>query len=126
VSGTRTAHRGVLSFEGAAGGPLRVEFDSLRPVYLGLGTGYGQDADWRHGMYQGPLKVETRTFDLSDPAVVARGGLVDAVARFEYEGHVGYGLWEYAVVGPHQRYGFEGWADGYGTARSSSSPREDG
>ena len=37
-------------------------------------------------------------------------GLVDSVARFELaDGTVGTGLFEYLVLGPHERYGFEGW-----------------
>jgi len=32
------------------------------------------------------------------------------VARVELDdGTAGYGLFEYMVFGPHERYGFEGW-----------------
>jgi hypothetical protein len=32
-------------------------------------------------------------------------GMVDAVARYEYDGHVGYGLFEYWALGPHPSFG---------------------
>jgi hypothetical protein len=83
-------------------------------VYLGIGSGYGQDLDWRHGMYQGPLKVQGMTIDLDDPANADKlVGLVDSVGRFEYDGQVGFGLWEYAIGGPHDKYGFESYTDGW-------------
>ena len=87
--------------------------DRLLPCHLGVGTGYGFDADWRHGMWQGPLKVEGVHFDLTKPEDAAKMmGIVDSVARFETStGDVGYGLWEYFVLGPHDRYGFKGWDD---------------
>ena len=73
------------------------------------------DADWRHGMYQGPLKVEGLTVDLDRPGHCGPQavGVVDTVARFEHDGNVGYGLWEYILAGPHDRYGFTSWTDGY-------------
>jgi len=52
-------------------------------------------------------------FDLTNPDDAAKMmGIVDSVARFETStGEVGYGLWEYFVLGPHDRYGFKGWDD---------------
>jgi hypothetical protein len=41
-------------------------------------------------------------------------GVVDTVGRFELpDGTVGYGLWEYAIGGPHDRYGFQSYSDGW-------------
>ena len=99
---------------GAGGEPVELDVAARLPVYLGIGSGYGQDLDWRHGMYQGPLKVQGMTFDLDDPANADKlVGLVDSVGRFEYDGHVGVGLWEYAIGGPHDKYGFESYTDGW-------------
>jgi hypothetical protein len=113
--GTRTIERGTLTLgAGADGKPVVVEVVPGLTVHLGMGTGYGQEPDWRHGMYQGPLKVEGLSLDLNDPATKARMfGIVDTVGRFEYDGRVGYGLWEYIVAGPHDQYGLTSWTDGY-------------
>jgi hypothetical protein len=113
--GTRVVERGTLNLGvGADGKPVVVEVDPGLRVYLGIGTGYGQEPDWRHGMYQGPLKVEGLVVDLDDPAAASRmTGVVDCVGRFDYDGMTGYGLWEYAIAGPHERYGFESWSDGF-------------
>jgi hypothetical protein len=44
---------------------------------------------------------------MGDPETSAGAyGLVDSLARFELDGEVGYGLFEYAVLGPNDRYGF--------------------
>jgi hypothetical protein len=112
VPGTRDVERALLTL-----GDLSVTVEPLLPCHLGIGTGYGFDDDWRHGMYQGPLKVQGVTYDLDKPEDKARMmGIVDSVARFELtEGdktHVGYGLWEYFVIGPHDKYGFTDLLDG--------------
>jgi len=110
--GTREVKRATLRFAPRTGDPFAVAVDVLLPLYLALGTGYGLDADWRHGMYQGPLKVEGLTFDLPPPDAPARRfGVIDALARFEVDGQVGYGLFEHMVLGPHDQYGFTGWDD---------------
>jgi hypothetical protein len=111
-SGTRRVKRATLSFTPPGGKKLEVEVEPLLPLHVGVGTGYGFDADWRHGMYQGPLVVQGIRLDLSKPEDAARMvGLVDAVARFESEGQVGWGLFEYMILGPYQRYGFKSFED---------------
>ena len=67
VPGTRTVKRATLRFTEPDGSPLRCRVEPLLPLHVGIGTGYGHDADWRHGMYQGPLKVEGLMLDLDDP-----------------------------------------------------------
>lgn len=116
--GTRTIERGTLRLgHGADGEPVVIDVVPGLPVYLGIGTGYGRETDWRHGMYQGPLEVQGMVVDLDAPDTAARKvGVVDTVGRFEYGGKVGYGLWEYAIGGPHDRYGFRSWTDGFGEA----------
>ncbi|HZQ87956.1 MAG TPA: hypothetical protein VFA83_24120 [Acidimicrobiales bacterium] len=113
LPGTRDIAKAKLHFTETDGSPLTVTVERLLPCHLGVGTGYGFDADWRHGMWQGPLKVEGVHFDLTKPDDAAKMmGIVDSVARFTTStGDVGYGLWEYFVLGPHDRYGFKGWDD---------------
>jgi hypothetical protein len=102
TDGTRTPRQAVLSFPTVG---LEVRVEPLTAVHLGLGTGYGVDADWRHGMWHGPLAVESRTYDLTDPAVRRRPGIVDHLARFETnDRETGYGLFEFAMLGPNDRY----------------------
>ena len=92
-------------------GDLEVKVTPLLRAHIGIGAGYGFDTDWRHGMYQGPLVVQGVEWDLTTEA--GRGamwGIVDSVARFELaDGTTGHGLFEYVVLGPHEKYGFEGW-----------------
>jgi hypothetical protein len=107
ISGTRHVEHARLSFRTWNGVTRTVSVLPVSASYLALGTGYGMEADWRHGMYQGPLAVQRRTYDLEDPDVArATYGLVDNLAHFELEGQRGYGLFENAVLGPNDRYGF--------------------
>jgi hypothetical protein len=97
----------TLFFTEPSGAELVVEVEPLQPIFMSAGTGYGNDEDWRHGMYQGPSKVESREYDLTDPAVVeAATGLQDTLSRFRIGDRVGYGVFESAVRGPFPRYGF--------------------
>jgi hypothetical protein len=106
IPGTREVDSAVLRL-----GDLEVTVMPLVRLHVGIGTGYGFDPDWRHGMYQGPLVVQGREWDLTSETGRANlWGLVDAVARFELpDGTVGHGLFEYMVLGPYPRYGFGGW-----------------
>jgi hypothetical protein len=85
---------------------------------VAIGTGYGLDADWRHGMYQGPeLVVQGLHLEYTSEEDRARleqpWGIVDHVARFELtqsgETVVGHGLHEHGFFGPYSRYGLEGY-----------------
>jgi hypothetical protein len=106
--GTRSVVGATLRF----GDRLTVEVEPLVPAAIAAGTGYGLDPDWRHGMYQGPLVVQGREWPVDDPFVQAGMlAVVDSSARFRCEGRTGYGLFEVAVVGPHERYGLSGWDD---------------
>jgi hypothetical protein len=81
-------------------GDLEVQVEPVLPVHLGVGTGYGFDADgWKHGAYKGELVVEGRVWDLSAEADrAAMFGIVDSVARFTCEGQEGWGLFEWLHV----------------------------
>ena len=96
-----------------------LDIEPLLPVHIGIGTGYGYDADWRHGMWQGPLKVENFHLDTTTPEGAMRlFGIVDNSAKFGYtdrdgKRHEGYGLYENMAIGPHEKYGFTDMLDGF-------------
>ncbi|MBI4518243.1 MAG: hypothetical protein HY699_20780 [Deltaproteobacteria bacterium] len=102
--GTAVVERSVLSFPQAPGGPLEVKVTPLVDCHVGIGTGYGYDIDWRHGMYQGPLVVQGVEIDVIEEAG-RLWGLIDSAARFDLGEHAGYGLHEYGFFGPFERYG---------------------
>ena len=99
----------TLSYFGPRGTKTaQVEVEPLLAFPLLLGTGYGLEADWRHGMYQGELAVQGQEIPPADPSY-PNWGLTEYAARFTSDGQVGYGMFESAVMGPHRQYGFEGW-----------------
>jgi hypothetical protein len=106
ADGTRDVVSARIGFSPPGGKPFDLHATLLLPVHLMAGTGYGLEPDWRHGMYQGPdLVVQGVSYDLSQAEDAARmWGMVDAVARFEYEGHTGYGLYEYWALGDHPSF----------------------
>lgn len=81
-------------------GEVEVGVEVLRPVHLGVGTGYGFDAEWRHGMWHGGEVVQGRGWDLRVEADrAAMWGIVDSWARFTLDdGQVGYGLLEWLFL----------------------------
>jgi hypothetical protein len=105
-SGTREIERAVISFSSS---DLVVTNHPLRTNYLMAGSGYGQGADWSHGMYQGELVVQGLTYDMSDPEVFATmQGLNETLCRFEANnGDVGFGMHENALSGIYRPYGFD-------------------
>ncbi|MBW2401351.1 MAG: hypothetical protein JRG80_19200 [Deltaproteobacteria bacterium] len=109
--GTRYVERSTVYFPDAPGGGLEVKVTPMIECYVGFGTGYGFEADWRHGMYQGELVVQGVEFDTVDDAETL-WGLCDTVARFEMGSEVGYGLWETGFFGPFDRYGLKGFNEG--------------
>jgi hypothetical protein len=106
AEGTRDVVRAVLSFAPVSGAqPFDLRVTPLLPVHLMVGTGYGLESDWKHGMYQGPeLVVQGVSLDTVTDAD-RMWGLVDAAARFDSsDGHVGYGLFEYFAMGDHPSF----------------------
>jgi len=76
--------------------------------FLAVGTGYGLEPDWRHGMYQGPdVVVQGITYEVPEIRQMGAYAVVDHAARFEYDGHVGYGLYEHSFSGAMPKYGLE-------------------
>ena len=104
----RFIDRGVLRFPDAPGGALEISADPMEHVYVMVGTGYGLEPDWRHGMYHGRLVEQRMTLDMNADKD-RMFGLIDNAARFETStGDVGYGLFEYAFFGAFDRYGLSG------------------
>jgi hypothetical protein len=95
--------RSVIRFPEAPGGPLEVQVEPLTHVWVMVGTGYGLEADWKHGMYKGPLVTEHMTLDMKEDKE-RMFGLVDNAARFTLGEDVGYGLFEYGFFGSFDRY----------------------
>lgn len=97
AEGTRDVIDAVIAFD-----DFEVRAEPILPVHLMAGTGYGLEPDWKHGMYQGPDPVvQGVTYDTGKDGL---WGMVDAVGRFTYDGHVGYGLFEYWALGPHPSF----------------------
>jgi hypothetical protein len=101
--GTRDVVSATISFAPPGGKPFALRATPILPVHIMVGTGYGLEPDWKHGMYQGAdLAVQGVSYDTRrDEDAAHMWGMVDAVGRFEYEGKVGYGLFEYWALGPH-------------------------
>jgi hypothetical protein len=103
VPGTRVIEQAVVRFPQAG---IEIVGTPMLANYFAVGTGYGLDADWRHGMYQGPdTVVQGLVLKVADIEGLAQYGIVDQSARYDYDGRIGYGLLEHAFVGPFARYG---------------------
>jgi hypothetical protein len=108
---TRQVEVATIAFSPPGGEPFEVTVRPVLPVSLMVGTGYGLEPDWKHGMYQGTeLVVQGVCYDLSKPEDKARmWGMIDSVATFESteKGHkvIGTGLFEYWPFGPHEPTG---------------------
>lgn len=93
----------------APGGAMTVNIRQLLPIYLETGTGYGRSPslDWTHGQYRGDLVTDVRSYDVTrgDPELF---GGIDSVGEFTVGDQTGYGLFEYAIYGRLDKYGFEG------------------
>jgi hypothetical protein len=101
----RLLDHSTISFPDAG---FEIEVQSLLPNYLAIGTGYGFEEDWRHGMYQGPDPVvQGVVHDVADIQQMGSYAVVDHAARFTYQGHVGYGLYEHAFSGSMPKYGLQ-------------------
>lgn len=105
TKGTRMIERSTIRFPHAPSGGFAVEVTPLTHAFITVGTGYGMEQDWRHGMYQGPLVVQGLEYAHDQIAPIGQYGVVDHVARFTYQGRVGYGLHEHGFFGPFRKYG---------------------
>ena len=104
ISGTRLLSGSRISFPEAPEGPITVEAKPLVTNFISLGTGYGMDQDWRHGMWQGETEVvQALEYKVDEIAALAQYGVVDSVGRFSYNGNTGYGLYEHGFFGPFEK-----------------------
>ncbi|NLU83704.1 hypothetical protein [Rhodococcus sp. HNM0569] len=114
--GTRDVTGASLSFHRPTGETVTVDVALVLPNYIGIGTGYGLEADWRHGMWQGPLVVQEVRRAVADiDATLRMFCPVDNMARFTLrdgdDTFGGTGLFEVAAIGPHAPSGFESFTD---------------
>lgn len=108
-SGTRIPERLVMHMRTTDRRSVDVEVESLLPVPLHIGAGYGADPDWSHGVWKGRDWIDSAVYDLTDPAVAGRipFGVIDHVGRATCDGAEGWGLFEHATVGRHDPTGFK-------------------
>jgi len=108
-SGSREIEGVTVKVDDPDGKPLTIEATPLRTLYLAAGSGYIPQPDWTLGMYQGELKVEGLSYDLSTPEARAQyGPLYETLSRYELSnGQVGYGLLENLCVGTYYPHGFD-------------------
>ncbi len=101
--GTRVITASVLRFPDTG---IEITCRSLLANFVSVGTGYGIDADWRHGMYHGPDPVvQGLVLDVEATRGLAQYGIIDHLASFSYDGRQGLGLLEQGFFGPYRRYG---------------------
>ena len=100
----------------ADGTPVHFDVESKLPVPIHVGGGYGGDSDWLHGMWKGEKFIERLTYDMTDPAIIARSGfgVIDHVGRAvcrdgDGEPVEGWGLFEHGALGRHDPSGFADW-----------------
>ena len=101
VSGSRLLSGSRISFPDAPEGAITIEATPHVTNFISLGTGYGMDEDWRHGMWQGDEEtVQALEYAVDEIRDLAQYGVVDSVGEFSYDGTTGYGLYEHGFFGP--------------------------
>jgi hypothetical protein len=105
ISGTRVLSGSTVTFPDAPEGPIDVRCTPILANWVSVGTGYGIDPDWRHGMYQGPEVVQGLQLDCDEIKGLAQYGIVDHIGRFEYNNNTGYGLYEHGFFGEFNKLG---------------------
>lgn len=112
ISGTRLVERSTITMPDAPGGPIVIEARPLMTNFVSVGTGYGMDDDWRHGMWQGEQPVvQQRTTPNEELRGIGQYGVVDNVGEFTYNGLTGYGLYEHGFFGPFPPVGLHDRGD---------------
>ena len=116
-SGTRIPTGAVIEATRPDGAPVRFDVQSRLPVPIHVGGGYGGDTDWLHGQWRGRAFTERLTYDMADPAIIARFGfgVIDHVGRVlcrdgDADPVEGWGLYEHGVLGRHDPSGFADWS----------------
>ena len=116
ASGTRVPTGASITCTTPDGKAVQLEVESLLPVPLHIGGGYGGDSDWTHGQWKGAGFSERVTYDLTDESVAGRVmfGMIDHAARAVCheggnDGVEGWGLLEHGALGRHDPSGFADW-----------------
>lgn len=116
-SGTRIPTGATIEASTPDGAPVHFDVESKLAVPTHVGGGYGGDSDWSHGMWKGEKFVERRTYDMTDPTIIARAGfgVIDHVGRAlcrDGDGNPvqGWGLFEHGALGRHDPSGFADWS----------------
>ena len=112
TSGTRHAHRGVLTINPPGEPAMRITLEPWKPFFQMRGIGYGTPG-WAHGTYKGEHVVEREQFKLADldPADPPNFH-VQAVSRavLEQEGRsaeIGVGIFEQLIIGAYPPLGLD-------------------
>ena len=101
ISGTRLLSGSRITMPDAPEGPITIAAKPLVTNFISIGTGYGFEEDWRHGMWQGDDEVvQALTYPVDEIRGLAQYGVVDSVGEFTYGDQVGYGLYEHGFFGP--------------------------
>ncbi len=105
--GSRLFDGGSARLREAGGREATLTLEPLSLLHM-AGAGYAYQGDlWRHGQYHGDPAVEGETWDLTDPATVARvAGQSETVCRATLDGQTGYGIFEFILFGLYEPYGF--------------------
>ena len=113
--GTRHFDSGAMLVARRDGTPVRITMEPKSTIYMS-GAGYAYLGGWRHAQYHGPLVIEGETWDLGDPAVVAKAGThTQTICDFHVDGidelGTGHGVFEFLSLGAYLPYGFKTFAD---------------
>ncbi len=120
IAGTRLLAGSTITFPDGPDGPITMQITPLLTNFVSVGTGYGIDDDWRQGMWQGDrLEVQALTFSVDEIRDLAQYGVVDSVARFDYDDpelgpQRGFGLYEHGFFGPFPQLGLTERGDLFG------------
>ena len=107
ASGTRQVTEARITFPSAPEGSITVVGKPLTHCFVSIGTGYGIEDDWIHGMYQGDLVVQGHDQSMADITPLGQYTLWDHVAEFTYADQVGYGLLEHGFFGAFPKVGLD-------------------
>lgn len=113
--GTRLFDTGVLHVARRDGTPVTITMTPRSTIYMS-GAGYAYLGGWRHGQFHGPLVVEGETWDLQDPATLAKvGAHTQTVCDYAIDGidglGPGHGVFEFLLLGAYAPYGFKTFGD---------------
>jgi len=113
-SGTRVPAHASFDLRTGDGRSLMLDVEPILGIPLAVGTGYGIDPDWQHGVWKGEEWVDGGVYDHNDPAVAGRAAfsITDYIARVNFDGQDGWGIFEHASIGPHAPSGFTDYTDG--------------